>query len=793
MLLTFVLRNIRKRLSLNLIKVAGLALGLTGILMIILFLKNELSYDSFHSKANRIYRFTTTDPSFLSNSHFARVYNSEDIPGFAASFPEIESFVRLAPIRGGFMLYNEKYYTIDEAFQCDSTFFRIFDARLLTGDSQKVLEDPGSMVISQSFARRVFGSADPVGEVISIPPGQYYGEKTDFTIRGVMEDFPQNSHFHPDLVTTPAKGSVNWWAFVYLLLTENGDPQKIITGYPGYLSTIAKRPIEDIETKAHLQKITDIHLKSDKLREIESNSNITSIYVLGIAAFILLLISLTNLASLNLSMSFFNHKFFVVNRVLGCPKRMNLNYFLVESLLITGLAILLALIIVVPANGLVYGKTGYNLLQGNTLTVISIITVFSFMALLAGVQPELKNRFDKQVPGKNFQNGIAFNRGIIVVQFAFAIVLIVAVLVISRQTGYALKESMGAQNSNLICFESVHTEVQKKFELFKAELLRHNTIESVSAMMEPPGGEANDMFAFELEGFTMSDEKQIEQIGVFPCDFSFATIFKLEFLAGENFTENNNDADGSGEYIINEAALNYLNYNSAKDIIGKSFRLKFDSPGIVLPRGRIIGVVNDFHLSSIKKKVGPLVMFKRDSLWLINFVVAYKPGMHNAAVKDIQTVWEQLFPAHPFVYDHVDSMYREVYSTELLQARLLTIFTFISLFICSIGLLGLSLLAAQQRVKEIGIRKVNGARIFELLFMLNKDIMKWIVTAFVIAIPIAYYLMFKWLQNFVYHIRLHWWIFALAGIMALVIALLTVSWQSWQAAKRNPVEALRYE
>ena len=151
--------------------------------------------------------------------------------------------------------------------------------------------------------------------------------------------FPQNSHFHPDLVTTPAKGSVNWWAFVYLLLTENGDPQKIINGYPGYLSTIAKRPIEDIETKAHLQKITDIHLKSDKLREIESNSNITSIYVLGIAAFILLLISLTNLASLNLSMSFFNHKFFAVNRVLGCSKRMNLNYFLVESLLITGLAI----------------------------------------------------------------------------------------------------------------------------------------------------------------------------------------------------------------------------------------------------------------------------------------------------------------------------------------------------------------------------------------------------------------------------------------------------------------------
>jgi len=793
MLLRFVLRNIRKRFSLNLIKVAGLALGLSGIILITLFLKNELSYDSFHTRANRIYRFTTTDPSFLSNSHFARIYNSEDIPRLASSFPEIESYVRLAPIRGGLMLYNEKYYTIDEAFQCDSTFFRIFDVRLLTGDRQTILDAPGSMVVSKSFAQRVFGPVDPVGEVISIPPGQYYGEQTDFTIRGVMEDFPQNSHFHPDLVTTPARGSVNWWAFVYLLLSENADPQKIIDGYPEYLAVTVNQPVEKIETKAYLQKLTDIHLRSDKLREIEPNSNITNIYVLSIAAFILLLISLSNVSSLNLSMSFFIQKFFVVNRVLGSSKRMNLNYFLTESVLITGMAILLAVVIVVPVNDFVDSNTGISLLQGNTWHVIVIVMIFSSLALLAGVHPALKNRFQNLVPGKNILNGIVFNRGIIVVQFAFAIVLIVAVLVISRQTSFALSQSMGAQNSNLICFESVHTEVQKKFELFKAELLRQNTIESVSAMMEPPGGEANDMFAFELEGFTRPDEQQYERIGVFPCDYSFASIFKLQFLAGENFTERNTDAEGSGEYIINKAALNYLNYNNPQNIIGKSFRLKFDSPGIVLPRGRIIGVVNDFHLSSIKKKVGPLVMFKRDSLWLINFVVAYKPGMHDAAVVDIKAVWERLFPAHPFVYDRVDSMYREVYRTELLQASLLTIFTFVSLFICCIGLLGLSLLSAQVRVKEIGIRKVNGARICDLLFMLNKDIAKWIVIAFVIATPITYYLMFRWLQNFVYRTGLHWWIFVLAGMLALVIALLTVSWQSWRTAMGNPVEALRYE
>ena len=506
MLLRFVLRNIRKRLFLNLIKVAGLALGLSSILLIALFLKNELTYDAFNTKASRIYRLTITDPGFLANSHFARVYNSEHIDDLAAYFSEIESFVRLAPIRGGMMFYKEKYYTINEAFQCDSTFFRIFDIGLLTGDRNTILNSPGSMVVSQSFAQRVFGSDNPTGEIISIPAGQYYGDKTDFTIKGVMKDFPQNSHFHPDLVTTPAKGSVNWWAFVYLLLTENADPQKIIKGYPGFLAGSDNQPEERIETKAYLEKLTDIHLHSDKLREIELNSNVTNIIVLTIAALILLLISMSNVASLNLSMAFFNRKFLTVSRVLGCSKLMNLNYFLVESLLITAIAILLAYMIVGPANTLIYNNHNINLLQGNAWLKITITLGFILLALLAGIQPVLTMHNEERVTGKNIRQGVVLNRGIIIVQFAFAIVLIIAVIVISRQTRYALNQSLGAQNENIICFESVHTNVQQKFGLFKDELLKHNSVESVTAMMEPPGGEANDMFPFELEGYTSADE-----------------------------------------------------------------------------------------------------------------------------------------------------------------------------------------------------------------------------------------------------------------------------------------------
>jgi putative ABC transport system permease protein len=338
----------------------------------------------------------------------------------------------------------------------------------------------------------------------------------------------------------------------------------------------------------------------------------------------------------------------------------------------------------------------------------------------------------------------------------------------------------------------VHASIQQKFDLFKSELLKYQTVESVSAMLEPPGGEANDMFPFELEGY-QQEESSRERLGVFPCDYSFASLFKLNFLSGNNFSEKYEDNEGSGEYIINEAALFQLNYSNPDSIVGKQFQLISPVQGIEIPKGKIIGVVKDFHLSSMKKKVRPLVLFKRKNLWMINFVISYKDGKRQEAMDDIRTVWNEIFPAYPFSYEYVSTMYRQVYKTEILQARLLSVFTLLSVFICSMGLLGLSLLISQQRTKEIGIRKVNGARVSEILAMLNRDFVKWVAIAFVIATPIAYFAMNKWLENFAYKTSLSWWIFALAGLLALGIALLTVSFQSYKAATKNPIESLRYE
>ncbi|SHF93413.1 putative ABC transport system permease protein [Mariniphaga anaerophila] len=796
MLFQYIFRNIKKRPFLNFIKVLGLALGLSGVLFISLFLKNELTYDSFHNKADRIYRLTYTNPGIFGNNHFARIYNSEQVPDLAAHFPEIENYARLAPLRGGVMMHNERYYSINEAFVCDSSFFRVFDTELLVGNKHTVLEAPGSMVVSEAFAQKVFGDESAVGKIISLPAGQFYARQTDFTVKGVMENFPQNSHFHPDLIATPAQDEISWWAYTYLLLKEHANPENITAGYSQFTALKAEEFGGESETKAYLQPITDIHLHSDKLREIEANSNMTNIYVLSVAAFILLLISMSNYASLNLGMAGFNNKFVTINRILGSTRNMNLKYFFAESLFIVLVSTLVALAIGVLVNSLIAHHFGIHLFRGNSSFIALVVSFFGLLGILSGLQPVLKQRVGQIQQGKQSlikSNKIKVSQGIIISQYIFAIGLIVAVIIISRQNRFVLENSLGAGHKNIICFESVHANVQQKFEIFKSELLKHSSIESVSAMLEPPGGEANDMFPFEMEGYSKAEKERPNMIGVFPCDYSFAELFNLDFLSGNNFSQNNSDTEGSGEFLINETAMQFLNYNNPQEIIGKEFRLISPNPEVTVPQGKIVGVVKDFHLSSLKKRVEPLVLFKRDKLWLLNFVVSFKPGMRQTALSDISSLWQELFPAYPFIYEDVDVLYKKVYKTELLQARLLSIFTFISIFISSMGLLGISLLVSQQQTKEIGIRKVNGAKVSEILAMLNKDFIKWVVIAFVIATPIAYYAMNKWLENFAYKTTLSWWVFALSGMLALGIALLTVSWQSWRAATRNPVEALRYE
>lgn len=798
MILKFAIRNLLKRPFLNLIKVIGLALALSGLLLIALFLKNESTFDSFHKKSDRIYRLTITDRSFIAGKHFARIYRTDYVPKMAEYFPGIENYVRLLPMRGGVMKHNEEYITVSQAFGCDSTFFKVFDTELISGNPEDILNAPGSMVISETFAKKTFGKLNPIGQILTLPSGQFYGKDTDFTIKGIMKDFPQNSHFHPELITTPSdKSAFEDWAWTYLVLSPNACPDSILSGFKNFYSSQTGIEAETSKIEPHLQKITDIHLHSNKLREIEPNGNMGTVYTLAIAALILLLTALANYANLNIGMADFCDKYLFISKVSGSSVWMSFKYFLSEGIIIVAASVVISWFILIGANLLIQKQFNLNLFTGNMLLSVLIVTLFSLLGILSGVLPLVREGIRNIKSSVDYKNNFrrkGLSKSIIVLQYTISIALIVAVMVIRRQTNYALNSSMGAETNNIICFKDVHTNVQNKFGVFKEELLKFSSIESVSAMLEPPGGEANDMFQFKMEGYIPDETKKGDNaIGIFPCDYSFATIFNLHFLGGTNFSENNVDNEGSGEYIINRSAMRRLNYTDPREIIGKEFVLIPNINEITVPKGKIIGVVEDFHLSSIKKEVEPLVLFKRDALWLIDFVISFQPGLETKALADIKSVWTKMFPEYPFQYEYVDAMYKNVYETELLQADLLSIFTFIALFICSMGLLGLSLLTTQRRTKEIGIRKINGARIDEIIIMLNWDLVKWILISFIIAIPIAFLFMNKWLEAFAYKTALSWWIFVLSGLTAILIALITVSVQSWKAASRNPVEALRYE
>jgi putative ABC transport system permease protein len=793
MLLKYALRNIIKRPVLNGIKLLGLSLGLCGVLFIALFLKNEFSYDKSHTKADQIYRLTITNPEIFEGNEFARIPDSKTIPELAKQIPEIETAVRLMPLRDKLILKEEQHYAMAQAFAVDDTFLQVFDVRFKDGDANTALAEPGSVVLSTSLAKKVFGEENPMGKVISLPPGHYNSLETDFTITGVMEDFPQQSHLHPDLLVMPGEDAISGWAYVYLLLKDKVKATDLSAKISRSLNELQGIEIDnEARMQGHLMNIADIHLTSNLLREIEPNGSMANIYLLAIAAVILLFISLSNFTSLNLGMAGYLTKFLALNQILGSSKRIMTRYFLLESGIIVFVSIFVVLLGSLKLNQVIFERYHLNLLDGNAWFALGVILFFSLLSLFAGVQPVFKSRFqnfslDKKMKG---EGSIKTHRILLVSQFALAIVLLVGVIVISQQTDYALGNAMGAKEDNVICIPYVHAAVQKKFDVFKSELVTQNSIGSVSAMMAPPGGETNDMFAFTLQD---APNKDADYIGVFSCDYSFTDVFALPFLGGRNFTESNTDEDGNGEYIINETALGYLGFQEASAVIGKDFALISPVEGVVIPKGKIVGVIEDFHLSGLQTKVEPLALFKRENSWLENIAISYSPSSKREAIAAIQKTWTGMFPKYPLEYFEVNTLYQNEYKTELLQKNLILIFALIAVFVCAMGVLGLSLMISQRRFKEIGIRKVNGASISEILVLLNTDFLKWLLVAFVVAIPIAYIAANKWLEAFAYKIDIGLWMFLVAGGSVIVITMLTVSWHSFKAAKQNPVKSLRTE
>jgi putative ABC transport system permease protein len=802
--LKIALRNILRNKLSSAINIFGLSLSIACCTLIIFFIRYELSYDRFHTNADQIYRFTfsiNTESGY--KAHFARCTASW-VKHFSDDFPEVEKMLTLIPYKHITLKVKEEKLSLDNSFYADSTLFNVFSIQLLQGDSNRVLSEPNNVVISESFARKYFDNDDPVGQSI-INTGWFDGENwtnLNYTISGVFKDLPANSHFHSDLfiskASNPSKND-NDWKYVYLLLNKGAQPDDFIKKFPAFLD---KYNVEDNESEIitpHLQCITDIHLKSNKDREIEQNSNMTVIYIMALVALIILIISWVNYLNLSIAGIYSRSKSLILYKIHGSDKAVFYNSFF-ESLIITSISSWFAYILIslfFPVLKTISGNVLNEQMFQSALDALPWLIFIFTSTLIIGCIPVtsflIKQRVSVSLINtihRNTKNNPSsiFRKALIIFQFTLTIILIISALIINFQSEYIINHQSGAKQDSVLVVRLFNQDILAKYTLLKSELLKSPYIEEVTASFEEPYGQTMDAMGFETTG--IKEENKDKILWVYATDDNYLRFHDVSIIAGTDFPPLNENLEKE-YYILNESAAKELGW-TPEEAVNKPFKLKFLFGENIIYGGHIVGVVKDFNINTLHHEIKPFVFFQK-KIWFWNLLIKIDMGHQQLAMEYLNHTWNQLSPDYPLSYKYNTDIFFQAYKKEIIQSRLTGFLSFLAIIISCLGLFAISSIIIIQRTKEIGIRKVNGATTSEIMIMLSADFTKSVIIAIIVACPVAWFAMYKWLQNFVYKTEISWWIFGLAGIIALIIALITVSWQSWRAATRNPVEALRYE
>ena len=790
-----ILRNLNSARMQTVLNITGLAIGFACTLAIVAWVKNELSYDRQLPDSDRIYRLTFETNTSGMRMHFARCWEPW-VSQMPASFPQIEQLVRLAPYRHTALKIGESKFYTDRIFATDTNFFKVFNIGLVSGEEQSVLKDPYCAVITESLAKKCFGSNNVIGKTLMIS-GEYDEKMLVFTIKGVMKDPPANSHIHFDVLTSFVKPSEPAdWAYIYLMLNKKATPDQVLKGLPAFIDTFEKSA--NLRTfTPYLQKITDIHLYSNKDREIEQNGNITIVYLFIIIAIVLLSISVVNFYNLNKARLLTLHKSIDIQRVMGAANRNIILQTILETSVSGILALLLALIILDLSQQFSASVLGFNLFPGGSGDLAGIwpyaLLIFSISAI-AGSLPAIMTILNTRIMIQSF--GAESNKGagkrssygmLMTIQFFLAIILMVSAIVIFRQKKFIFSQSLGKMSSDVMVFKRQNWEIRRKYDALRSQAMQDPLIKSFTASMEEPGGETMDAMTVESSG--LDENHKDKPLYVLSVEDNFLDFFNLPLVSGRNFSKYNPERKGE-DYILNESAVKELGW-TPKDAIGKPLKVNFNAPDIFYG-GTVVGVVKDFNMTNAKQKIKPYVFFQKPIFYLC-YLVEVDSANRQKAIADFKKIWEKELPDYPFQYELLDDSYRATYRKEVSESKLTLGFSVLAIIIICMGLFAVTSLLMTRRTREIGIRKVNGARVFDLLIMLNTDFSKWFAAAFIFACPVAWFAMHKWLQNFIYRTDLAWWIFAVSGLIVLAVAVITVTLQSWRAATRNPVEALRYE
>lgn len=802
-----IIRRIKKNKLWFALNALGLTIAFACLILVYSFIKMEFSYDRFHEKSDRIYRLTENSNTGISSMIDARLQTalSRDLE---KDFPEIERIVRLNSYRNAIVTINEESFYSKKIFAVDSTFFNIFSFDLLLGNKATVFNHPKQILLSESMALNYFGNIDIIGQKMEIVH-QKSGMSEEYTIKGIIQNAPQNSHFKYDMLTSKEEARGNTLDFTYLLLTPNSSPEKLLESIQSKWDQLFEK--SDNHPIANLQALTEIHLESDKSRELEKNGSYRSIWLLMSGMIIILFISFINYSNLNFVQFINDNKMHKIKMVNGA-KRANL---VLDSIKESSFLILLILL---SAFGLAqqfakeYEFTAF--LDLPHLDLIILILIFMAFVIINAIWPFYTYGF-KQVSGQNSLKQRKSYKVFVILQLSLAFIALSSIIILQKQLHHINTLHPEGKSLNMIAMPNNSFDVIKDYDVYKERLLKYPDIYNITAVMEEPAGTVTDNFPYTIEG---RENIPNSTVNILSVDSNFFSFFKINPIAGKmNFTSQSNldweiqnmrifskrqqgienpeegneqNYDFRVEYIINKTALSHFGFTSTEEALRKKFR--FDFMGDMFPFGEIIAVVDDFHYTNLYTKEKPLVMVNR-RLFTNCFLFKIN-GENKEKVLDIlKKEWELLNPDFPFNYEFVSDAYQKVYAKEYQLARVLSLFTIVSIILAAMGLFAMVSFNLERRTKEIGLRKISGASISEVLLLLLKSYTTWMLISFVIGTPITYLMMKKWLESFAYQTTIDIYVFLLAGLLTWLISILTVGLISFKTARRNPVESIRYE
>jgi putative ABC transport system permease protein len=799
------LRSLWKNKGFSAINIIGLAIGLATCLLITLFVLDELSYDRYNKKADRIYR-VDGDIKFGGN-HFTLATAPDPMGAtLKKDFPQVEQYVRLRKAGGLLIKKGNENVQENDVIYADSTLFDVFTLPMLDGNPQTALQEPNSVVITETIARKYFNTTQAAGRNFIINNRDHYA------VTGVIKDIPSQSHFNFDffvsLCTRAESRSNNWLSNnfnTYILLKKGADPQKLEAQFDGLVEKYVGPQVmqfmsinlDEFKKSGNYQKhqltpLTRIHLHSDKEAELGPNSHIQYVYIFSAIAFFILLIACVNFMNLSTARSAKRAREVGVRKVLGSLKANLVKQFLTESILISTIALALGLALawsMLPYfNQLAAKDIKLPILSNPWLLPILLLLVL-ITGLLAGSYPAFYLSSFKPIEvikGKlaaGFKTNW-FRSGLVVFQFAISIMLIIATMVIYKQLHFIQSHKPGFNREQVLVIHNSHP-LGSKAKAFREEIVKLPGIENATITdYLPTNGWRNDNPVF---ADPTLDQKRAVSMQTWEVDEQYILTLGMELVAGRNFSREF-PTDSSG-IIINEAAAKRYGFS---DPIGKNlYYIRDINDHNNISILHIVGIVKDFNFSSMRQQVTPLSLMLGQYPGNIALRI-HSADMHHL-VAQIEKKYKAMAPGEPFNYSFMDEDFNNLYRTEQRMGVIAIAFSALAILIACLGLFGLAAYAAEQRTKEIGIRKVLGATVSHITAMLSKDFLKLVIIAAVIAFPLAWWVMHTWLQDFAYRTNISWWIFIMAGLLAAVIAIVTVSFQTIKAAIMNPVKSLRTE